>query len=169
MKLLKGRDIMKKIFILGFLIIFNCATITVTSDKTEIVKLPGQSKQKIYQKSLQWITYTFVSGRAVTDYKDAAMGRIIAKGKILLGNVPFYTAYVYEVATIDCVNGKAKINITSVGCALEGPGGAAHGDCPCSDQYIGGWVSELDNVGDKLISQYKTYMLKGGAPAWDGK
>jgi len=159
---------MRNLFIclLAF-IILGCASADL-KETSNIVELPGQSKQQIYQKSIQWITYKFVSGRAVIDYKDASVGRIIAKGSVYLDTAMGMAQSVYIVGTIDCVAGKAKITIQPQGCQVGSVRGSI--DCPCHGMHL--MPSALDLIPVKIngfMEDFKQYMKGGKAPAWDGK
>jgi len=160
-------EIMKGLFI--FLIscfLLSCTSVQLVKESS-IIELPGMSKADIYQKSMQWITYKFVSGRAVMDYKNPDVGRIIAKGLVFLGSFLNQRSYVYQIATIDCINGKAKIVIDQAGCQRDY--GRGMQDCDCSSGDIAGAVNEIQPSIKKFTEEYKQYMIGGQAPAWDGK
>jgi hypothetical protein len=162
----KGDD-MKKILVLAFVFAVGCASVSLT-EKSNIIDLPGQSKQQIYQKSIQWITYKFVSGKAVIDYKDASTGRIIAKGSVYLATDMGILESVYVVGTIDCVSGKSKITIEPKGCQAGSMRGNL--DCPCDGMHLMPDALKLIPVKiDEFMADYKNYMSGGRAPAWDGK
>jgi hypothetical protein len=157
---------MKMFFILFISIVtLGCGSLQIASDST-IVELPGMSKSQIYQKSVQWITYRFVSGRAVIDYKNLSVGRVIAKGMV---NIPLpmgSRVEVFMVATIDAVNGKSKIVVEPTECAAIAPNGARY---PCTQFYTTGYEKDILAKPEEFIEDYKNYMTGGKAPAWDGK
>lgn len=156
---------MKKVilYLIALSIFVSCATVEL-SEKNNIIDLPGMPKQQIYQKSMQWLTLRFVSGKSVIDYKDANMGRIIAKGTFFLAQFMNYAQYVNFIATIDSVNGRAKITINPSGCRSNLL------DCPCNGNYV--MPSALEKINptiDDFMADYKSYMTGGKSPAWDGK
>src|SRR4030067_1232486 len=102
---------MKKNILFLFAFIFiGCVTVDLT-ERSNIIDLPGQSKQQIYQKSVQWTTHEFASGRATIDYKNQEVGKINANGLIFLDTVAGSSRSVYMVIAIDCAAGKARINV----------------------------------------------------------
>lgn len=154
-------------FVFGVALFVGCASVDLT-ERSNVIDLPGQTKQQIYEKSRQWLTYKFISGRAVMDYSEQSMGRIIAKGSLLLGNIMGSSMYVYLIGTIDSINGKAKISIIPAGCQV----GTTRGniDCPCNGMYLTpSALSGIPEEIDKFIADYKAYMNGGRAPAWDGR
>lgn len=159
---------MRKIFAFFVVIGLGCASVDLT-EKSNIIEVPKLSKNQIYQKSIQWITYKYVSGRAVIDYKDPGMGRIIAKGSSFINSIMGNSYYVNSIATIDAVNGKAKISIVPTDCkAIPARGGEMN--VPCTGSYfLGSQLEEIQNIIDRLIADYSAYMTGGSAPAWDGK
>jgi hypothetical protein len=154
---------MKKIMFSIVVLCIGCASFEPI-EQSNIINLPGQSKQQIYQKAMQWITYKFVSGRAVMDYKDFNMGRIIAKGNSVLAGT---LVEVKLIATIDCVDGKSKIMVNSIDCAFVAPNGNRF---PCTGSWV--WPKDIENAKNQpkvFIDDYRVYMTSGKAPAWDGK
>lgn len=157
---------MKKIFICLFsFFVFGCGSVQIASD-TAIVELPRMSKSQIYQKAIQWITYKFVSGKSVIDYKDPNVGRVIAKGTLNITLPMGSRVEVFMVATIDCVNGKSKIIVEPQECAAVAPNGARY---PCTSFYLTGVEKDVVAKPKEFIEDYRNYMQGGKAPAWDGK
>jgi len=159
---------MKKVLVcLIALTVFGCASADMT-EKSDVVNVPGMSKQQIFEKARQWITYKFVSGRAVIDYKDLTTGRIIAKGYVFLDSFMGSVMNAYLIATIDCVNGKAKLTLQPSGCQIVAPRGGM--DCPCSGSYLSpGALEQIPIKIDDFRKDFSTYMSGGKAPAWDGR
>lgn len=46
----------------------------------EIIEVPGNTQQKIFEKSKQWIALNFVSAKKVIEYENASEGKIIGNG-----------------------------------------------------------------------------------------
>jgi hypothetical protein len=157
---------MKLILCILFFILIGCGSIQISGD-SQIIELPGMSKNKIYHKAMQWITYKFVSGRAVMDYKDLVVGRIIAKGNLLISQPMGGYVEFFMMATIDCANGKSKINVEPAGCTAISPNGNRW---PCSSGTMTmGALDELKIKPKEFIKDYREYMRVGKAPVWDGK
>lgn len=47
---------------------------------TDVVNIPNQSQEEIYNKTRQWFSQYFVSGESVVDYEDPKTGTIIGNG-----------------------------------------------------------------------------------------
>ncbi len=153
--------------VFGVALFVGCASADLT-ERSNIVDLPGQTKQQIFEKSRQWLTYKFVSGRAVMDYSEQSMGRIIAKGSLYLDSFMGSGMYSYLIATIDSVNGRAKISIVPAGCQVGTTRGSM--DCPCDGMHLTGpALNAIPERIDAFIADYKNYMTGGRGPAWDGK
>ena len=162
---------MKKFFILFCFLfsisIMGCASVTLQSSQS-IVELSGLTKTQIFEKSKQWITYKFASGRAVMDYVDLKTGRIIAKGNITVATVMGSRLTTDFIATIDSVNGKAKIEVLPEGCSQIAPNGNII-PCECTSFYM--TVSGMKNMvvsTESLVQSYVSYMKDGKAQSWDG-
>lgn len=56
---------------------------------TEVVEIPGQSQEQIYNKTRQWFSQYFVSGESVVDYEDKSTGTIIGNGSAKNGTDTF--------------------------------------------------------------------------------
>jgi hypothetical protein len=52
----------------------------VPTETTEVVDIPGQKQKDIYNKTRQWFSQYFVSGKSVVDYENAEVGTIIGNG-----------------------------------------------------------------------------------------
>lgn len=68
-------------------IVTGCASTTPyqPTEVAEVVEIPGQSQEQIYNKSRQWFSQYFVSGESVVDYEDKSTGTIIGNGIALIG------------------------------------------------------------------------------------
>jgi hypothetical protein len=56
--------------------------------RSEVISAPNQSQKSIYNKSRQWFSEYFVSGKSVVDYEDAQAGTIIGNGFAKIGSDP---------------------------------------------------------------------------------
>jgi hypothetical protein len=56
------------------------STVYKPVEVTEVVNIPGQSQEEIYNKTRQWFSQYFVSGESVVDYEDPKAGTIIGNG-----------------------------------------------------------------------------------------
>src|SRR3954469_20214384 len=66
-----------------------CATQPVVpTEITEVVDLPGQKQRDIYNKTRQWFSQYFVSGKSVVDYESPEAGTIIGNGIADIGTDP---------------------------------------------------------------------------------
>ena len=57
--------------------------------RAEVISAPNQSQKALYNKSRQWFSEYFVSGKSVVDYEDAQAGTIIGNGFAKIGSDPF--------------------------------------------------------------------------------
>jgi Domain of unknown function (DUF4468) with TBP-like fold len=70
-------------------LVASCATQPyVPIETTEVVNLPGQKQRDIYNKTRQWFSQYFVSGKSVVDYENAEAGTIIGNGVANIGRDP---------------------------------------------------------------------------------
>jgi hypothetical protein len=60
----------------------------VPTETTEVVDLPGQKQRDIYNKTRQWFSQYFVSGKSVVDYENPEAGTIIGNGIADIGTDP---------------------------------------------------------------------------------
>jgi hypothetical protein len=159
---------MKSLCCLIVLSIFiGCSSIEVQST-TNVIELPKLSKKMIFDKSVQWITYKFVSGRAVMDYKDYDTGRIIAKGILMGSDGLGGRSNLNIIATIDCVAGKARLQIVPGDCEYIAPNGYSR--YPCSNgTCTPDLMEQIQSAPSNLASSYKEFMTGGGGVPWDGK
>ncbi len=72
----------------------------------KVIDLPGMTKKQIFEKARQWLTYRFVSGRAVLDYQAFNTGRLIAKGTLTIQQPMGSRVEVHVISTIDAVVGR---------------------------------------------------------------
>ena len=159
-----------KNFLLAIALItfYSCSSsVNVGGGETGIVDVPGASKNQVYQKALQWLSYKFVSGKAVVDYKDPGTGRVIAKGTLIIPTAMGSRAEVHIVATIDCVAARSRISVETTDCASVAANGARY---PCSGFYLPpSAFDEINSAPKNFIEDYRAYMGGTTAPAWDGK
>lgn len=80
---MKNSIIKTAIFIGALSVVAGCQT-TSTAYKPieveEVVNIPNQSQEEIYNKTRQWFSQYFVSGESVVDYEDPKTGTIIGNG-----------------------------------------------------------------------------------------
>lgn len=155
------------VFLLAFLV--GCASVPIgqATSASGTVDVRGASKKQIYQKALQWLTYKFVSGKAVVDYKDPDAGRIIAKGDLVIPMQVGSRAEVHVIATIDCVAGRSRIMVEATDCASVAPNGTRW---PCTSMYVyPSSIEEIKASPVKFVEDFRDYMTGGSAPAWDGR
>ena len=78
------------VLVAAFALIVGCATQPyVPVETTEVIDLPGQKQRDIYNKTRQWFSQYFVSGRSVVDYESPEAGTIIGNGIATIGSDPF--------------------------------------------------------------------------------
>ncbi len=159
---------MKNALYCGFLALaMGCASSQLAGPAEKVIDLPGMTKRQIFEKARQWLTYRFVSGRAVLDYQDFNTGRLIAKGTLTIQQPMGSRVEVHVISTIDSVAGKTRITVDSTDCASVAPNGARY---PCEGMFISpGAREEVLNLPEKFAGDYESYMKGGAAPAWDGK
>ncbi len=58
-------------------------------ETTNIIELPNYDQKTIYNKTRQWFSQYFVSGKSVVDYEDPEAGTIIGNGIARIGADPF--------------------------------------------------------------------------------
>jgi len=108
---------LKNIFLILILSILNgwivgCATVAIVhEEKVSIVEVSGQSQDEIFNKTRQWFSDYFVSGKSVVDYEDHKTGVIIGKGIANYGSDTFgiITYSVDYTIRIDTKDGKFKV------------------------------------------------------------
>ena len=138
---------MKKMMIIGVLLICGCATMQVpdtapveNASYQEIILAPGQSKKQLFEKSKQWLALTFVSAKKVIEYENEAEGKIIGNGSSTITftvnnsmvgptTVPYSVGY---SMIEDIKDGKARILISNI--KLLNMYGSAY-----SPIYVDGW------------------------------
>lgn len=79
-------------------------------ETTNIVEIPNQDQQTIYNKTRQWFSQYFVSGKSVVDYENPEAGTIIGNGVANVGSDPFGLIQ-YEIKyniRIDTKDGKFR-------------------------------------------------------------
>src|ERR1700742_4390947 len=78
------------VFVATLALMAGCATQPyVPVETTEVIDLPGQKQRDIYNKSRQWFSQYFVSGKSVVDYESPEAGTIIGNGIATIGSDPF--------------------------------------------------------------------------------
>ena len=121
---------MKKIILVAYLLLTACVpTITVPNSTPvndasyqQVIELPNQTKQQIFEKSKQWMARTFVSPKNVFQYENLQEGRIIGNSTAnltstvvnsLVGpvSVPYQAGF---TMTEDIKDGKARITFERI-------------------------------------------------------
>lgn len=103
---------MKKFFSTWLLCMSSCILSGCVSTKpiepihsTEIVNIPGATKNEIFNRSREFFTTYFVSGESVVDYENKDAGTIIGKGIAdngsLMKIIPFRINFKIKVDTKD--------------------------------------------------------------------
>lgn len=84
---------------------------------TEIVEIPDQTQEQIYNKARQWFSQYFVSGKSVVDYEDKNEGVIIGNGVSdngstdLIGLINYKLSFEYNIR-LDTKDGKFRAMTT---------------------------------------------------------
>lgn len=145
---------MKKLTVFVFVFLVSCVTFAPVEDLTKkyVIDIPGMKKDKIYDKSLEWIALNFKSAKAVIELQDKGSGKII-------GNISFKIVYTgaYSVAapatvqgkiTIEIKDNKARIILTALNTIFPG------GERPITDFEYEPTIKELE----KIRIRYTEYM-----------
>lgn len=76
------KSILKTALFVGVLsVVAGCQTTQYKPvEVTDVVNIPNQSQEEIYNKTRQWFSQYFVSGESVVDYEDPKTGTIIGNG-----------------------------------------------------------------------------------------
>lgn len=78
-----------------------------------VVEVPGLSKAELYNRGLNYFTYSYTSGKSVIQTEDKELGRIVGKG--LYDDVHIGVTLVanvfdcYHIARLDVREGRARI------------------------------------------------------------
>ncbi|MBN1534478.1 MAG: DUF4468 domain-containing protein [Spirochaetes bacterium] len=70
------------------------------------------NKTKVFEKSLQWIAQSFVSGKSVIEYQDAKSGKIMGNCSIPYVNSPASAWHINTTIAIDVKDFKARLTLT---------------------------------------------------------
>lgn len=79
---------MRRLLLVAILFLTGCASVTstvLTENNTkyqQIIEVPGQGKDVIYERSRVWIAQTFKSAKDVIQYESKDEGVIIIKGAV---------------------------------------------------------------------------------------
>jgi len=68
----------KLISFLPLLLIISCAS--VQTPEPRVFSTPNRTKKQIYNRTIQWVSENFRSGKEVVQYKNLEEGRIICQG-----------------------------------------------------------------------------------------
>lgn len=80
---------MKKILLAAILLLLTACVSKITlpniapvndASYQQVIDLPSQSRQQIFEKSKQWMAKTFVSSKQVIEYESLQEGKIIGNG-----------------------------------------------------------------------------------------
>ena len=83
---------------------------------SEVVQVEGKSKSALYQDALLWVNQTFNNPKTVIQTKDAELGLIVLKTRVLISN-DYYgkPSQWYNVnMTIQVKDGRYKYEITDI-------------------------------------------------------
>jgi hypothetical protein len=113
-----GSTIMVLSFVLTALLLQSCATMTATdltperSTISEIVEIPGITKDDFFVRANSWMVDNFVNAESVIEYTDKEAG--VIKGKYVMSGLPegVSTFSVRSTITIETKEGKVRITIT---------------------------------------------------------
>ena len=110
---------MKKllVLVLGFMLLGGCVSyqplLPSEREYSTILEFPNMHKQQLYDKSLQAITYSFKSAKAVLEYQNVQEGKII--GNFIVSHYFFpMTVHTYDfhyTLTIYVKAGKIKVDM----------------------------------------------------------
>ncbi len=164
---------MKKILMqLGVVLALSgCSTLPTASstpfnEVVEVVELPGQSKDQLFESSKIWVAKMFRSSNDVIQYADKNTGSIVGKGSIkypckgFMDCSAFGNDYVTFTLKIDTKDGKARIgfndlmwkNMPSVNAGVVNRGG----EFPLRTVQMQTQVKEKLET---IIQQYKVDVL----------
>ncbi len=109
---------MKKLFFLSIVIILiisiqSCATIVISQERSEAVKVVGKSKDELYIRANTWMVETFNDAESVIQFSDKENGIVI--GKYIMATIitsKTTSHNVYSIIKIQVKDGAAKITIT---------------------------------------------------------
>jgi hypothetical protein len=145
---------MNKLLIFSPIFLFSCiqGEQIIINDYSKNISLAGLSKNQIYEKSRQWITYYFISGKDVRDYENPSEGKIIAKGGIQIST--WYFDAIWVVIDIKAEKGISKIKITPAQMMQKGVLYPIR-DTP---DYYPSTNETFQNALNKTISDYQEFM-----------
>ena len=132
----------------------------------EIIEVPGQSKEKIFEKSKQWLALNFSSSKKVIEYENASEGKLIGKGTLSLSFTiedtligPQTTMYgVGYTITQDIKDNKTRISFDNI--ALLNLYGVGY-----SAIYKDGW-RQLEPQLVSLAENLKNYLISTPDTKW---
>ena len=102
------------IYILTYILILSSCIATIPSKPVEIVEMrevPGLSKEQIFNKTRQWFSQYFVSGKSVIDYENANEGTIIGNGIAVLSPGMIEERINYNIK-VDTKEGRFRVTAT---------------------------------------------------------
>mgnify|MGYP000420393192 CR=1 FL=1 len=71
-------------------VLAGCATKPFSPvESSSVVEVSGLSQQELFDKTRQWFSQYFVSGKSVVDYENRELGTIIGNGVSEIGRDPF--------------------------------------------------------------------------------
>ncbi len=99
------------ISILTFFMFFSssCVTPPKMYETTKIENVQNKNKQAIFDKTRQWFSETFVSGKSVVDYEDKNAGVIIGNG-VYAARTLFSSMNAHYKMRVDIKDSKVRIN-----------------------------------------------------------
>jgi len=163
---MENRVIRNIIFTSIVLFLFGCATQQFKPvELTEVVEVGNKDQETIYNRTRQWFSQYFVSGKSVIDYEDKKEGTIIGNGIASIGSDPFgLIQYKIEYnVRIDTKDGKFRA-LTKI---------IKHTNTDSKSTYAVYAVSE-ERAADaskhvsKIVADIKAYVMgnSGANPDW---
>lgn len=103
--------VVKSAIVFGLiLVVLGCVIQYEPIETTEVINIPDQSKESIYNKTRQWFSEVFVSGESVIDYENPEIGTIIGNGRGTIGSVFLITHEIEYKIRIDIKDGKLRVS-----------------------------------------------------------
>lgn len=123
---------------------------------TEVVDIPNQSQEEIYNKARQWFSQYFVSGKSVVDYEDKKEGVIIGNGIANNGSMMGLIKYeFYYNIRIDTKDGKFRA-LTTITKHTNTDSNSTYDAVAVDQERINASKQKIN----ELITQLKDYILK---------
>lgn len=122
--------------LLAFFIVSGCAHMNKDMENTdasfsEIIVIPGKTKDDLFVKANSWMVDTFVKADSVVEYSDKQAGLI--KGKYVTDTTDgMYLMRIKSVITIEVKDGKARVSLSN---PMQKATGSMLGGAPYNNPY----------------------------------